>query len=86
MLEANKLTEFVRVPSLVGPVILQGPNAVVSRDLILRHKQIDQASILIVELDIVSILEVVGDRVFIVRVYKAVNEVKVGVKAFAREL
>lgn len=86
MLEANKLTEFVRVPSFVGPVILEGPNAVVSRDLILRHKQIDQASILIVELDIVSVLEIVGDWVFVVRVYQAIDEIKIGVKAFAGEL
>lgn len=86
MLKTDKLSKIVRVSSLIHSVFLEGPDTVVSCDLILRNKQIGQASILIIELYIVSVFEVVGDRFFVVRIYQAVNEVKISVKAVARQM
>lgn len=78
MLVAHVLSYLIDIPSLCTFLLLDRPNAMIGGDLVPGDKQVDQSSELVVELQVISIFDVVLYAIFSIGVDVGVEEVDVG--------
>lgn len=77
MLVANVLPHFFSIGPLLDFIINHRPYALISCYFVFRDKQIDQSSIIVVELYVIFILKVIFHALLPVRVDVGVNEVEI---------
>lgn len=80
------LANFVDVSSFGYFLIIDGPDAEISGDFILGDKQVDEASVVVVKLQVVPVLDVVLHAIFAVRVDVGVKKVQIGIEVIGRQL